>query len=525
MNQYLLFDLDGTLTDPKVGITSCVQYALHSCGIEEPDLDKLEPFIGPPLKDSFMNFYNMDEGQAEAAIEKYRERFSTIGMFENEVYPRIAGMLKRCKKHGAKLAVASSKPEVYVKKILEHFHLAKYFDVIVGSELDGRRTDKEEVVREALNQLFPDSDIDYDNTVMIGDRKYDIIGAKDNKVVSVGVSYGYGSMEELKAENPDYIVRSVRELEDLLLRGRRKDYGKPEISWQQPGVLGKVWTVMLPLFVYVVVSDVLRFGILFMVNILQAYLPESFMAYDNAGQLCGLTKNAAAIADSIIFLTVFGIIYYIFGKMDLHKEKFAYNVRNANEYRGVRFAQEALEWRSGKRYRDSFISVLAVLILGIGAAVGFNYLFSLMGITRMFDDFQSVAQRQMSAGLIMGILLYGIFSPLAEEMIFRGIIFGRCKRYMPVTIAGVISSLLFGIYHGNAVQALYGFAAGCLFAWIYHKKGSFAKTVLLHGIMNVAAYLMSSFNLFEPPFYGIAGCVSAFAISAIAFVWLKFQKN
>lgn len=501
MNQYLLFDLDGTLTDPKVGITSCVQYALHFCGIEEPDLDKLEPFIGPPLKDSFMNFYNMDEKQAEAAIEKYRERFSTIGMFENEVYPRIAGMLRRCKKHGAKLAVASSKPEIYVKEILKHFHLAKYFDVIVGSELDGRRTDKQEVVREALNQLFPDSDIDYDNTVMIGDRKYDIIGAKDNKVVSVGVSYGYGSMEELKAENPDYIVRSVWELEDLLLRGRRKDYGKYEISWQQPHALGKVWTIMLPLFVYVVVSDVLRFGLLFMENMYQP------------------------IADSIIFFVVFGIIYYIFGKKDLFWEKFAYNVRNANEYRGVGFAQAACEWRSGKRYRDSFISVLAVLILGIGAAVGFNYLFSLTGITRMFDDFQSVAKRQMSAGLIMGILLYGIFSPLAEEMIFRGIIFVRCKRYMPVTIAGIISSLLFGIYHGNAVQALYGFAAGCLFAWIYHKKGSFAKTVLLHGTMNVTAYLMSSFNLFEPPFYGIAGCVSAFVIAAIAFVWLKFQKN
>ena len=125
MNQYLLFDLDGTLTDPKLGITTCVQYALKFFGIEEPDLDKLEPFIGPPLKDSFMEFYGMDEAQAEEAIAKYRERFSTVGMFENEVYPGIVRMLRRCKKSGAKLAVASSKPEIFVKKILEHFHLAK----------------------------------------------------------------------------------------------------------------------------------------------------------------------------------------------------------------------------------------------------------------------------------------------------------------------------------------------------------------------------------------------------------------
>ena len=128
MNQYLLFDLDGTLTDPKIGITTCVQYALKSFGIEEPDLDKLEPFIGPPLKDSFMEFYQMSEEEAEQAIAKYRERFREIGMFENEVYPGIHRMLRRLKQRGAKLAVASSKPEVFVKKILEHFRLIKYLD-------------------------------------------------------------------------------------------------------------------------------------------------------------------------------------------------------------------------------------------------------------------------------------------------------------------------------------------------------------------------------------------------------------
>lgn len=524
MNQYLLFDLDGTLTDPKIGITTCVQHALHSLGIEEPDLDKLEPFIGPPLKDSFMEFYNMDEEQAETAIAKYRERFSTVGMFENEVYPGIARMLRRCKKNGAKLAVASSKPEVFVKKILEHFHLAKYFDVIVGSELDGRRTDKEEVVREALHQLFQGDSIDYDNTVMIGDRKFDIIGAKDNKLVSVGVSYGYGSIEELKEEKPDYIARSVDELEDLLLRGRRKAREKADISWQHPSVLTKAWTIMVPIFVYVVVSDALRFIASFAAMQLSPYLPDSFIGYNASGQMVGLTGNAAAVVNSILFLLAFVIIYLSFGRTDMIQAKFAFNVRNANEYRGIRFTQIAYEWRSGNKYRNIFVSAIGVLLLGTGASIGFNFLFSLAGVTQMSSDFQAVSERQMSAGLLMGILLYGVFSPLAEEMIFRGVIFNRFKRYLPVTISGVISAVLFGIYHGNVVQALYGFIVGCLFAWIYHKRGSFVETVALHGIMNVTGFLLTYYNLFKAPFYGWIGCICAFVIAVMAFVWLILRR-
>lgn len=523
MNQYLLFDLDGTLTDPKLGITTCVQYALHFFGIEEPDLDKLEPFIGPPLKDSFMEFYNMDEEQAETAIIKYRERFSTVGMFENEVYPGIARMLRKCKKNGAKLAVASSKPEVFVKKILEHFHLAKYFDVIVGSELDGRRTDKEEVVREALHQLFAGNDIDYDNTVMIGDRKFDIIGAKDNKLVSVGVSYGYGSIEELKDEKPDYVARSVEELEDLLLRGRRKEREKADISWQQPNILNKAWSIMLPIFVYVVGSDVLRFITSFAALQLSPYLPESFIGYNASGQMVGLTGDAAAVVNSILFLIAFGIIYFFFGRTDLIQEKFAFNVRNANEYRGVGFAQVAYEWRNSNRYRNTFVSAIGILLLGTAASIGFNFLFSLVRFTQMSSDFQAVSERQMSAGLLMGILLYGFFSPLAEEMIFRGVIFNRFKKYLPVTIAGVISAVLFGIYHGNVVQALYGFVAGCLLAWIYHKRGSFVETVALHGIMNVTGFLLTYYNLFKAPFYGWIGCICAFVIAAMTFVWISLR--
>ena len=215
--QYLLFDLDGTLTDPKLGITSCVQYALRKFGIEEPSLDRLEPFIGPPLADSFQEFYGFDEQKAAEAIRYYRERFSTVGLFENEIYPGIAEMLAHLKKSGKTLAVASSKPTVFVKKILEHFEIDCYFNVIVGSELDGTRARKEEVVEEALRQLRQVAEIKgNDGIVMIGDRRFDVQGAKLSGLVSVGVSFGYALPGELEEAGADYIVDTVAELEELL---------------------------------------------------------------------------------------------------------------------------------------------------------------------------------------------------------------------------------------------------------------------------------------------------------------------
>lgn len=235
MKKYVLFDLDGTLTDPMVGITTCVQYALAAAGIEEPDLQKLTPFIGPPLKQSFMEFYDFSDEKAEQAVEKYRERFKDVGIFENEVYEGIPELLSSLKKEGMLLSVASSKPEVFVKRILTHFSIDSYFDAVVGSELDGRRTDKKEVVAEALRRLYEkDAEmaeiegtalfdaVKRKRTYMVGDRKFDIIGAKAEDVISVGVTYGYGSEEELLAEKPDFLAHSADELKEILM-GNIKD--------------------------------------------------------------------------------------------------------------------------------------------------------------------------------------------------------------------------------------------------------------------------------------------------------------
>lgn len=221
MFQYLLFDLDGTLTDPKIGITKSVQYALAAQGIEEPDLDKLEPFIGPPLKESFEEFYHMDEAHALQAVEKYRERFTVTGIFENELIPGVPELLAREKERGAKIAIASSKPTELVLRILEHFDIAVYFDVVVGSEMDGRRSKKEEVVEEALRQLLPSEELpDKKNKIaMIGDRKFDIEGAIAHGLTGIGVTFGYAAEGELEKAGADYIVNTIEELEEVLQKG------------------------------------------------------------------------------------------------------------------------------------------------------------------------------------------------------------------------------------------------------------------------------------------------------------------
>lgn len=217
MLKYLLFDLDGTLTDPRIGITKSVQYALKSFGIEEEDLTRLEPFIGPPLMDSFMEQYHMSAEQAAQAVVKYRERFAPIGVLENEIIPGIPEMLVTLKKADKVLAVASSKPITFVNQILKHFEILQYFDVVGGSELDGSRGTKEEVVEDVLTRIFGEEPVRTEETAMIGDRKFDIQGAKAYGLVSVGVTFGFAPRGELKAARADYIARDVKQLTKILL--------------------------------------------------------------------------------------------------------------------------------------------------------------------------------------------------------------------------------------------------------------------------------------------------------------------
>jgi phosphoglycolate phosphatase len=226
---YVLFDLDGTLTASAPGITKSVQYALHCQGIEEPDLKKLNIFVGPPLASSFAEFYGMDTEQVRKAVADFRSRYDTVGVFENALYPGTEEMIKACRQAGIQLAVASSKPEVHVHTVMRHFHVEQYFDILCGSEYsreqDGivRASDKNEIVKRALDHFRAEYTGDpaafHDRTAMVGDRCFDIVGARANGVYSVGVSFGYGKREELEDSNADHIAGSMQELSDFLTGG------------------------------------------------------------------------------------------------------------------------------------------------------------------------------------------------------------------------------------------------------------------------------------------------------------------
>lgn len=213
---HILFDLDGTLTDSKPGILRCVQYALEQCGCPEPDETKLYPFIGPPLLESFQQISGMDPQQAAFAVQQYRVRFSKVGMFENAVYPGVPELLKKLQSIGITLAVATSKPEVYTLQILKHFALMDYFTVIAGSDIHREGETKADIIRLALRRLgLPEQHAP--GTVMIGDRKHDIIGAHACGLPCVGVGYGYAPDGELETYGADAVVPTVEALTALLI--------------------------------------------------------------------------------------------------------------------------------------------------------------------------------------------------------------------------------------------------------------------------------------------------------------------
>lgn len=215
---YILFDLDGTLTDPKEGITKSVRYALNHFGVQVEDLDSLIPFIGPPLTDSYMKYYGFTYEQAREGVLVYREYFSVRGWAENKEYPGIKEMLQALKDAGKVLLVATSKPEEFARKILEHFGMTGYFDYIGGADMDETRVRKADVIRYVLEQQGIGSGPEaVDRCVMVGDREHDVLGARACGMDCVGVLYGYGDRQEMDGCRPARVAKTVEELRDILV--------------------------------------------------------------------------------------------------------------------------------------------------------------------------------------------------------------------------------------------------------------------------------------------------------------------
>ncbi len=204
----ILFDLDGTLTDSGEGIRNSVAYALKRYGVEVADLSVLNCFIGPPLHESFERFLGLPAGEGQRAVEIYREYYRDRGIYENLVYSGIPELLAELTARGKTLAVASSKPEVFVRRVLDHFELSKYFAVIAGADLGGAHCDKAEIIGVALERL----DMPGGRPLMAGDREHDILGAHAMGLPAAGVLFGYGSRAELEAAGADYIAETAADL-------------------------------------------------------------------------------------------------------------------------------------------------------------------------------------------------------------------------------------------------------------------------------------------------------------------------
>ncbi|MGB3948079.1 MAG: HAD hydrolase-like protein [Bacteroidia bacterium] len=211
--QHILFDLDGTLTDPQEGIINSVQHALKRWNIKKENHELLY-FIGPPLHKSFEEILG-SEKEAFKAVDVYREYYSVKGIFENKLYEGIPELLEALNKNNKTLHVATSKPTLFAEQILHHFNIHHHFKTIIGSNMDGSRTEKNEIIHEIIKQYPKSSPKEF---IMLGDRKYDIIGARYHNIASIALTFGYGTKEELKSEKPTFIAHKVSDLYALLIK-------------------------------------------------------------------------------------------------------------------------------------------------------------------------------------------------------------------------------------------------------------------------------------------------------------------
>ena len=502
MSQVILFDLDGTLTESGEGIINCVQYALEKLGKKEEHPENLQCFIGPPLKEQFMKYAGLSEEEGEKAVVYYRERYTTTGIFENRLYPKIPELLELLKINNKILAVASSKPEVYVKQILEHFQIADYFTAIVGSELDGRRTEKAEVIEEALRRMHLEEE--RDKVLMVGDRSHDVQGAISCGLQCIGVAYGYGSREELEKAGAVYIADSVEDLGILASpndeettenvesvrniipdREKVKKYEIPETrklekeekEMPEPAkkkekfrysTAGQIWRLIYPFLIHYG-ATLLATIALYLVYLIQA---GGLQETASAGQrLINSTLYVTLIGD----LTAAIILYLFYRKDQMHRKE------------GFSGKGKAFVWAPP-------VIWFSVIILAIATGQFLNDLINGLHLNDLFTGYSEVSEQAFSGQPVgLMILVVGIIGPICEELMFRGIVFNRLKDWVKPQAAIAISALLFGIYHGNVVQFFYATCMGVMLVIIYDKTGTLWISIVAHIAANLWSLFGSSF--------------------------------
>lgn len=449
-----------------------------------------------------MKYAGLSEEEGEKAVVYYRERYTTTGIFENRLYPKIPELLELLKINNKILAVASSKPEVYVKQILEHFQIADYFTAIVGSELDGRRTEKAEVIEEALRRMHLEEE--RDKVLMVGDRSHDVQGAISCGLQCIGVAYGYGSREELEKAGAVYIADSVEDLGILASpndeettenvesvrniipdREKVKKYeipetrklGKEEKEMPEPAkkkekfwcsTAGQIWRLIYPFLIHYG-ATLLATIALYLVYLIQA---GGLQETASAGQrLINSTLYVTLIGD----LTAAMILYLFYRKDQMHRKE------------GFSGTGKAFVWAPP-------VIWFSVIILAIATGQFLNDLINGLHLNDLFTGYSEVSEQAFSGQPVgLMILVVGIIGPICEELMFRGIVFHRLKDWVKPQAAIVISALLFGIYHGNVVQFFYATCMGVMLAIIYDKTGTLWISIVAHIAANLWSLFGSSF--------------------------------
>ena len=548
----VIFDLDGTLTESGPGIKRSVQYALSAFGLQITTEEELNRYIGPPLKTSFQKYAGFSPEDASKAVGIFRERYTAIGIYENALYPEIENLLAALKCHGFRLAVASSKPDSMVRFVLQYFGIDRYFDVVVGSPENDETSGKAVRIADALYRLG----LKYtrDSVVYIGDRAGDIEGARLCGIEAVGAGWGYGTREELLAEHPAGIADSVEALLNILLNQagiarQQVDYraawagicaqavpGKPTAAGQpypvnpaaeyadrtawdparmpqsapldgptahavlraplREHIMMKIWRCVYPLLLYegLSVACAVIFGIAI-----------SFSALSGAGG-SGLRTDALfiqGIADAAV------IVFCIF-----------FMRRDERRRRAGLYPGDAVY----RKERPRIPRIAALLIFTLSVAIVVEIVISLAGIDQI-DSVYSEVEEQIfrNSSLLEQVLVVVIVGPIAEELVFRGLLFRRLNDYLKLPWAVIISSALFGLTHGNLVQGIFAGTLGIALAVSYADTGKLIVPILGHMANNALSVFLDHLNIPDAAYLVM---VIASALLVCILTWyLFFEKK
>lgn len=515
MSQIILFDLDGTLTDSAEGITKSVQYALQHFGVDEPDLEKLKCFVGPPLKEQFMKYCHMPQRQAETAVAVYRERYAKTGIYENQLYEGIPELLDMLKKEKKILCVASSKPEIYVRRILEYFQIDQYFDEIVGANMDGTRTQKEDVIEEALLRLHASDS--REDVLMVGDRSHDVEGALKCGIQCIGAAYGYGGASELAKAGAIYIANSVEELKVLSDRYRsgqdsqeqEKEETKESPVQMKTSPLKKIWRVLYPIGIH--------YGISFVVTQAAAIILFSWYTMQQGGMdfeaVNDLIMEKAVLItgiSNVLALIPLGLFY----KWDTRLRK-------------KRLLGKPKLNRVLKKKGVYFMTV----VFAITASHVLNELITYSGLDKLFPGYSQLEEAAFSnQSIFLMIFVVGVAAPVVEEVLFRGLILKRIQDYLGSVWAVVLSALIFGIYHGNVVQFVYAGLLGLAFGVIMCRTNSLRVAITAHMAANLWSVLGSALTQIllmknEAAYYAMLGCFVVLALMSGVYIMTGKKIN